>query len=239
MYRLVIVEDECEQAAATQHMLDCFPRRDELSVTLLTSAAAFEAFLAETPAPDVDILLMDIELGASKDNGIDLVAKHFPAGCGTQVIYATGHIEFCTRVYQTEHVYFLTKPLNQADFDAAFTKALENLETLAKRPLRVRVNETTVLVPPHKIRYIESVLRKVRLFTGGEPIETYASISKLEQDLPDNFTRCHKSFLVNMDYIAELQKDAIRLRTGELVPISQRKRKEMRDEFFAYLRRSL
>ena len=43
----------------------------------------------------------------------------FPTGSKTQVIYATGYIEYCTPVYETQHVYFLVKPVRQSTLDDA------------------------------------------------------------------------------------------------------------------------
>ena len=67
-------------------------------------------------------------------SGIELVRRYFPAGSPTKVIYISGHVEFCTSVYQTEHTYFLLKPINQSDFDAALDKALSNLQDSSPSP---------------------------------------------------------------------------------------------------------
>ena len=71
------------------------------------------------------IALLDIHLNDTPENGIALAKELFPAGCGTSVIYITGYIEYVSDVYETEHIYFLRKPVEK---DPAITPAsLRNL----------------------------------------------------------------------------------------------------------------
>lgn len=257
MYRVLIVEDNADQADAIAKLLDQHERRAELAVTRLASGKELESYMAGGRRASPDILLMDIVLddrGASGDrpgaegaptahatsspvpaNGIDLVRRYFPEGCGTQVIYITGFIEYCTKVYQTEHVYFLTKPVGQGDFDAAIDKALANCAHRPARLLEVQVGGAIKALPLGKISHIESDRRKVCIHANGEVVETYASLSSLCERLPATFIRCHKGFVVNMDCIDELQATDIRLLSGELVPLSQRKRAAVREAFLAHL----
>ncbi|WP_143412183.1 LytR/AlgR family response regulator transcription factor [Arabiibacter massiliensis] len=178
---------------------------------------------------------MDIVLGSRACDGIEAVKRFAPDGCGTQVVYVTGHPEYCTKVYQTEHVYFLTKPVAQAHLDDALGKALANLERAASRPIAVQTGGTVHALVPERIDFIESDRRKVRIHQGQEVIEAYASLAELAEKLPASFVRCHKGFLVNMDHIAKLQSSDVLLRSGELVPLSQRRRPAVRESFIAHL----
>lgn len=235
-YRLVVVEDDYEQAQATLRALEAAPCGGAVSATVLRTAAELESYLAAEDAAPIDVLVADIELEPGEPTGIDLVQRHFPAGSGTQVIYLTAHMEYCTRVYQTEHVYFLTKPLVQGQFDDALAKALANVEKLRERPLAVRANGHELLLYPQKISYLESDRRKVRIHTGAEIVETYGSLADLARKLPASFVQCHKSFLVNMAFIAELRADEAHLLSGECVPVSQRRRKATHAAFVSYVR---
>ena len=207
MYQVVIVEDDAAQAEIIRSMIECSPRGGELAIEHVVDAESLTARLAEEPA--IDVLVMDIELGSEDANGIDLVKRYFPAGCGTQVIYVTGFVEYCTSVYRTEHLYFLVKPFAQDDLDDALSRALERLEADSSKPLSVRLGSRVVLVEPSRISYIESDRRKVRIHAGAEEIEAYASLSDLAAELPASFIQCHKSFLVNMDHVKELKADSV------------------------------
>ena len=234
MYQLVIVENESDQTEALLWLIRRFPRSSAFDIVCLSGAEELESYLEGGGA--AHILMVDINLGEDVPNGIDLVQRYVPPGSGVQVIYVTGHLEYCTRVYRTEHLYFLAKPIAQQDIDDALGKALDNLEREKLRSLSVRTGGTLKAVPLWKIAYFESDRRKVRLHMGNEVLETYASLSKLLENLPPSFVSCHKSFVVNLDYAVELQKDVIVLRSGESVPVSQKRRKNVRAAFLAYLK---
>lgn len=237
MYQVVIVEDDAAQAEIIRSMIECSPRGGELAIEHVVDAESLTARLAEEPA--IDVLVMDIELGSEDANGIDLVKRYFPAGCGTQVIYVTGFVEYCTSVYRTEHLYFLVKPFAQDDLDDALSRAFERLEADASKPLSVRLGSRVVLVEPSRISYIESDRRKVRIHAGAEEIEAYASLSDLSAELPASLIQCHKSFLVNMDHVKELKADSVVLSSNQVVPVSQKRRKFVREAVFSRVQSKL
>ena len=56
-----------------------------------------------------------------QDNQDDQDALELP----TQVVYVTGHAEYCTKVYDTDHVSFLLKPVGRTELRAALKKAID------------------------------------------------------------------------------------------------------------------
>lgn len=232
MYRLLIVEDNEDHVRILKDLIAHCPCGHEFTIGCAPSIDALEACCAGD-APDV--LLMDIELGPDQPNGIEAVQRLFPAGCKTQVIYVSGYVEYCTPVYRTEHVYFLTKPVAQVDFDDALARAFSNLEEKRASLLPVRSNGSITLVSPSAIDYVESDRRKVRIHMGAKVLETYATLGGMEAALPASFVRCHKSFLVNMDHIVEFHKDCIALQSGKTVPVSQTMKKATKESFLKHL----
>lgn len=65
---------------------------------------------------------MDIELGPD-ECGIDAAKRLFPARTGVQVIFIAGHMEYCTRMYETEHISFLVKPIQSEDLKHTLDRA--------------------------------------------------------------------------------------------------------------------
>lgn len=232
MYDVVIVEDEPEAAQILINQLQASPYADELSITHATSATALRELMDSER--EIDILLMDIALGEGP-NGIEVVSELLTPGSPTQVIYVTGYIEYCVQAYRTDHVFFLVKPVDQADLNEALKRALANVRSYQQRVLVVHNGSRVIGIPVHKIRYIESNLRKVAIYYGDESIETYATIRDLIHELPPAFVQCHKSFLVNMDYIAELLGEDILLTTGEKIPLVKRRRTAVRDAFVTHI----
>lgn len=111
-YTVCIVEDNAECAAALIDRVAASPFSEGLVIHEMASRAELESFVSEGRA--IDILITDINLGTDAADGISMVRDLFPAGSKTQVIYATGYIEYCTPVYETQHVYFLVNPSGKA-----------------------------------------------------------------------------------------------------------------------------
>lgn len=116
-YTVCIVEDSAECAAALIDRVVASPFSEGLVIHEMASRAELESFVSEGRA--IDILITDINLGTDAADGISMVRDLFPVGSKTQVIYATGYIEYCTPVYETQHVYFLVKPVRQSALDDA------------------------------------------------------------------------------------------------------------------------
>ena len=236
MLQLLIIEDDKDAAAFIADMVEKHPQASGFSVRI-AEPSSLESCLAKGAMPDIAIV--DIELGQGRQNGIELVRHFFPQTSGTQVIYATGYIEYCTAVYQTEHVSFLVKPLKQDEFDFALSKALQNLEKAKREVLPVQADGVVKMVPTTGIEYIESKLRKVHIHAEGCVMQMYATLSDIEAQLPSYFARCHKSFLVNMNHIAEMKAGSLTMRSGEVVPVSQGRRKEVKERFAKFLASSV
>ena len=116
-YTVCIVEDNAECAAALIDKVAASSFSEGFEVHEMASRAELESFVSEGRA--IDILITDINLGTDAADGISMVRDLFPTGSKTQVIYATGYIEYCTPVYETQHVYFLVKPVRQSALDDA------------------------------------------------------------------------------------------------------------------------
>lgn len=231
----ILDDDECQAAdiAAMVGMSSCVGTCDPVSV--FGGDVALDAFIADTPR--FDILIADINLGEGREDAISFVRRVFPAGSGVQVIYVTGYAdEYHTGVYKTDHVYFLAKPFTQEDLDDALEKACANLREQLNRPLSITFGRATYLIQPSRVLYVESVRRKVRIVADDQIVETYVKIKDVKEVLPSCFLQCHKSFLVNMARVLCLEKDSLTLLDGTKIPVSQKRRADVRISLARYAR---
>lgn len=83
--------------------------------------------------------------------------------------------------------------------------------------------------------YLESRDHSVLLHTAdGTCHRGLAKLDDVQQDLNDpRFLRCHRSCLVNMDYIADVCDDFI-LRDGTCVPVRVKERRKMHEAYHRY-----
>ena len=233
-YNIAVVDDDVDQARLAADLVASSSQAKLFSEPIFLSPSAFPEVIKKFG--HLDVVLMDIEFGEDVPNGIELVRQLFPTGCGTQVIYVTGHIEYCTRVYSTDHVWFLVKPFSQSDLDQSLKQAVSNLRASTTRPISVTVRGTTTLVQPRQISYVESKRRKLFIHAGDQVLETYGVLEQLAQELPGSFVQCHKSFLVNLSFVESYSADGLVLRGGEIVPVSQKRRPAVRRAVLGFFR---
>ena len=78
-------------------------------------------------------------------------------------------------------------------------------------------------VPFEKICYVEAREKKVFVRTRTEEFSVKDTLEGMAEQLPDHFVRCHRSFIVNTDYIEQIRLSENLLYLGEdfIVPVSR------------------
>lgn len=237
-----VLEDDAVQREALSSMVRARYEACGDPVTLLPFEGGDDLMAYARSRQPLDILLADIVLndegagGGAAETAVGLV-KRLPASAGdVQVIYVTGYEGHHTDVYETDHACFLLKPVAREDLDFALSRAEDLGRRSCAAPFRVRSGSEDRIVRPAQVSYIESDRRILRIHVPGDVLETYGKLSDFERRLPKKFVRCHKSFLVNMDYVAVCRSSELVLSTGERVPVSQSRRRLAQETIRAYVR---
>lgn len=183
-----------------------------------------------------DILLTEVELRGR--NSIDIIGRHLKASSPLQVIYITAQIEYCSQVYETRHSGFLLKPVNLDLFQKAVARAMESLRQAKATGIAVQRGGTIHVVSSISLLYMESRGRVVQLCTDEEILESYDKLDTLTGQMDERFLQCHKSYVVNMDRVRQFQGDRFLMENGVEIPISQSRRKDVRQRFLAYIGKS-
>lgn len=230
-FSILIVDDVEAEARELASLLDRAPAAAGVKVDMLFSAASLESHLRDNPTPDV--LFLDISLG--EENGVELT-RRLGLAASTQVVYVSGFDEFLTRTYDTPHASFIKKPFCQENVSLALEQALRRARSVGQVPLVLRHDHVTDIVRPEDILYAESDRRNVVVHTNSAEHRTYAKLSDILGQLPDNFVRCHQSYVVNLDYVARLGAETVTLSSGKSIPVSRRWRPSVREALFGRIR---
>lgn len=194
-------------------------------------------------AQPVDLVFVDVQMpGAS---GLDMLAA-LPASQRPIAILLTAHDSFAVRAFALRAIDYLLKPVDDARLSEALDRAREahrwrthaataspdpgpNPEPRAHYPRRfeVRVGRRVRFVDAEAIVWIEADGDYARLHAEGQAHLVRESLSRLTAQLdPATFARVHRSAIVRIEAIEELQplanRDAIlRLRDGTPVRASR------------------
>jgi DNA-binding LytR/AlgR family response regulator len=111
------------------------------------------------------------------------------------------------------------------DFQRAANRIKERLEPSVANnqddgTIFVKTDYRIVKVTVADIRYIEGMSEYLKIHIEGEkPIITLLSMKKMEERLPDTFMRIHRSYIVNLDKIQEVNKNRIIMDADTYLPI--------------------
>lgn len=135
MYNIVVFDDDIKQCEIIKKMIE---KCDITVRQILTVASREELGQMLDYGYRIDILVADIFLEGDTKNGIDVVKEVLLNGFGTQIIYITGFIEYCEDVYETEHVYFLKKPVEPVRLNKALKEAVKQIEEYNNKAIMIQ-----------------------------------------------------------------------------------------------------
>jgi len=120
------------------------------------------------------------------------------------------------------------------DIDNAFLQC-RNIFIKRARYVEVMSDRRNIRIPLANILFMEVYGREVLIHTRKETIKTTTPLDTLEQAVNNSFLRCHRSYLVNMNYIAAIRQEDFCLQDGSLVPMRQRGRSKLRDAYADFI----
>jgi two-component system LytT family response regulator len=183
-------------------------------------AAAVAHIVADPP----DLVFLDVQMPGL--DGFDVVER-VGADRMPPVVFVTAHGQHAVRAFEVHALNYLMKPFTTARLHAAVDHARSRLpawqedETMARvRSLRstgqpatpasrllVRENERFRYVAIADVLWFEASRNQVRAHLAGGACHTVSlSIGALAEQLdPARFVRCHRSSIVNLDAVREIQ----------------------------------
>ncbi|MDU1323768.1 MAG: LytTR family DNA-binding domain-containing protein [Clostridiales bacterium] len=178
-----------------------------------------------------DAVLLDIYLGDTL--GLALAHRLRELGYGGSIIFLTVAPEFAVDSYDVGADGYLLKPYHYEKLCRVMDRITQVRSACV---YQIRQRTTVFHISYDEILYVESSNSRCILHccTGGTYV-IYKTLNEIEGELRDRrFLRCHQSFLVNMDYIRQADKQFL-LVTGDVVYIRQRGLKAIRQAYLDYV----
>ena len=179
----------------------------------------------------VDVIFCDINMPDL--NGMDFIKALVAPPL---VVFTTAYAEYAVEGFKVNAVDYLLKPFGLQDFMRAANRVRERLEgTTASAPasstpvasdsdtdtIFLKTDYRIVKVAISDIRYVEAMSEYLKVWIEGDtkPIITLLSMKKMEERLPQNFMRIHRSYIINLTKIQEVNKNRVIMDRDTFLPI--------------------
>jgi len=181
----------------------------------------------------VDAIFCDINMPDL--NGMDFVKSLVVPPL---VVFTTAYSEYAVEGFRVNAVDYLLKPFGLQEFQRAANRLkVRSVEGKVRGEdtdtLFLKTDYRVVKISISDIRYIEGMSEYLKVWIEGEakPIITLLSMKKMEERLPDYFMRIHRSYIINLNKIQEVNKNRIIMDAQTYLPIGD----VYKEVFQAYL----
>lgn len=156
--------------------------------------------------------LMFIDIEMEHINGIEAARCIRKTDRAVLIIYISGYEQYLKELFEVEPFRFLLKPLDIEKFHIYFNEACQRIVETDEF-YQFQFNKEIKKVSLRDIVYFESRKRMVHIIlSDGTCEQFYGKLNEVESSLEESrntFLRIHQSFLVNYDYIKNMNFSSV------------------------------
>lgn len=220
-YNVLIADDELIAREILQMHLKRYSQ-----VALVATCANGKEALESIEKLQPDVVFLDIQM--PELNGIELV-KSLNVSKLPLIVFITAFDTYAIQAFETNAIDYLLKPFDDERFDRMFQKVLKQLELMNKQEfssvfekygqffqqmsqptyaeiVTVKDGGRIQLIKIADLIYVEAEGNYISLHTEKSKHLLYETLTHFESKLnPKTFVRIHRSTIVNLHFIKEIQ----------------------------------
>ena len=225
----------CDDEMKIVEQVSTLPQEHCMENGIHAQIHAFDDPCAIKDYDSYDIAFLDIDM--EKLNGINLARKLRQENPGIVIIFLTNFIQYAPEGFEVQAFRYLLKSNMQKRLVSYFEDAVREV-VREKQIITISVNSELIDIPVNHILYLESNLRIIimhLIHDERKEYRFYGNMTDLSEKLEDlGFLRIQKSFLVNMEYIEQMQYEKVRLRGEIVLPSSAKNHKELKQHYLKW-----
>lgn len=235
MIKVVICEDEKEQQELLKIYINQIFEQSDTKYKLEVFNSG-EELLVNYPK-DTDVILLDIQMG--QINGMDTARKIRTLDDKVEIIFITSLIEYALEGYEVRAYRYLIKPVKYENLKENIINCIKEVD-IKNKYIIVKEQGNQIKLDINEITYVEVQKETITIHTLNETYKTNGTMNNIEKEIDcSRFFRCHKSFLVNLEYVKSIKQYVAILENSEEVPVSRYRFKDTKDRFFDLIEEKL
>lgn len=168
-----------------------------------------------------DLILLDILIG--ENNGIRFAKALREAGCDATIAFISSFSEYALDGYAAHAISYILKPIEKSQLFSVLDEAEKRIGDYNSKTLCFPYRSGHRLISTRSILYISCLGKYTDVFLSDGSERFLVRIKEIESQLPGtSLIRCHRSFIVNTNYISRITANKIELEgTTDIIPIGR------------------
>jgi len=238
MISCIIVEDELPAREELKYFLN-----EEKEIKLIAEFDNPLDTLNFLENNTTDVIFLDISMPDM--NGISLgkiVTKMYP---NMKIVFITAYKDYAVDAFEIKAFDYLLKPYSETRIRNLLkslvnreTEVISSIKNSNLKKITVNIDERLYVISLNDVDYIEASEKETLIFSNQKKYISKIKISKWEEMLKGyNFYRCHRSFIINLDKITEIEQWfnsswIIKIKNyTTAIPVSRNNIKELKEIF--------
>ncbi len=214
--KIAICEDDLFTRELIASYVENYIEEKGISFTIDTFGSAAEF---NSSVEDYNLYLLDYELPDS--TGMEIAQKIRLTNKRGTIIFITSFSEYVFKSFEVDTFRYLLKPIDKDELEKTLDAFINNFEEYSRIEIPLTTGVTYVSLP--EIMYIETCGRYSTVRTNSNTYTSTKPLSAFQAEINSfRFFRTHRTFLVNMKYIVDIDGHIITLNNGEKIEISRR-----------------
>lgn len=203
MIRIGMCDDNLNGLMGIKYMIDSQIIENELEAEITIVTNNQEDIFEAIRKKEIDILFLDIDFKGNGKNGIDFAKDLREHNKDFYLVFLTAHQRYMHISFFAKVFDYLVKPVNKYVIEDLICRLKKEFEV--KNNIFLHLNRW-ISIRTDEILYIEKSKNKSIVITKTEESTTYKTLDSLLEELPSNFKRCHKSYIVNENKVISIDK---------------------------------
>ncbi len=231
---IAICDDNLDELFRISALLEHYRQEIDSSVT-------YDAFHSATELLEImrtrryDLLLLDILMPGV--TGMEAAKEIRRSDNEIPIIFLTSSRDFAIESYRVDAKDYILKPAHKDQIFPSISKQLALIKQEGAY-LTLKTSSGIIKLPFSQIVYVEVINRSVQfILTNGEEREAYGYLTDYENDLLSYpyFYKPHRSYIVNLHQVTELNKKGFTTVLGKIVPVARDAYSKAKAEYLKYL----
>ena len=217
---IAVCDDNIEELSRIASLLEDYCGEREDTITYEAFHSAIE-LLEIIKVRQFDLLLLDILMPGI--TGMDAARELRRSDSDIPIIFLTSSREYAVESYRVSAEDYIMKPARKDEIFPILDRQLARF-TKEDAYLTLKTGSGIVKLPFSQIAYVEVINRSIQfILANGEVREAYGYLTDYERDLlsDPHFFKPHRSYVVNLCHVTELNKNGFATKKGKTVPVAR------------------